>query len=432
MYCLKNIIIFISLFFLFYFCNYTNAQTLIDANKGILDLTNWDLDKDGNVFLDGQWEFYWNQLLSPPEIKNHFVTHYLKIPGKWINYNYEGKVLNGSGYATLRIKVMLQNGNKVLALHIPEIMSASKIWVNDSLIVTLGTVGTNSLTSIPRRQTFYKIISTNTNCIDIVIQLSNFHHRSGGIFKHIRLGTPENIERYIIQAYAVDMIIIGCLLISAFYFLLQFILFRKDKSTFWFAICLFLIALRTITSGDAVLYYINAINSYSIFYKIDYLTYYLTIPFFTIYLKNLFPTEFTRKHVDVFIIIGLLFSLSILFLNTVQMSRTLLAYQIFSLIAALSFLFFISIAVGNKRIGAKLFLFGIVLLMIFMMNDILFVQNMINTFIIFPIAMFFIIIIQMIILAQRFTEFIKINENMAHELTDINFNLEKKIQEKNS
>ena len=29
--------------------------------KGILDLRHWDLEKDGSVVLDGEWEIFWNQ-----------------------------------------------------------------------------------------------------------------------------------------------------------------------------------------------------------------------------------------------------------------------------------------------------------------------------------------------------------------------------------
>ena len=30
-----------------------------EAIKGVLDLTDWDLEKEGPVALNGEWEFYW-------------------------------------------------------------------------------------------------------------------------------------------------------------------------------------------------------------------------------------------------------------------------------------------------------------------------------------------------------------------------------------
>lgn len=35
--------------------------------NGVINLTNWDFDKNGNVELNGEWEFYWNQLLEPSD-----------------------------------------------------------------------------------------------------------------------------------------------------------------------------------------------------------------------------------------------------------------------------------------------------------------------------------------------------------------------------
>ena len=35
------------------------------ANHGSLNLAKWDFAADGIIALDGEWEFYWQQLLVP-------------------------------------------------------------------------------------------------------------------------------------------------------------------------------------------------------------------------------------------------------------------------------------------------------------------------------------------------------------------------------
>jgi|GEM_PF-4913282 len=35
------------------------------VEKGVLDLRGWDLEKDGPVALDGDWEFYWKEFVDP-------------------------------------------------------------------------------------------------------------------------------------------------------------------------------------------------------------------------------------------------------------------------------------------------------------------------------------------------------------------------------
>ena len=45
----------------------TSGKKPPQAVDGVLDLSAWDFEKDGLVKLDGEWEFYWEQLLEPAE-----------------------------------------------------------------------------------------------------------------------------------------------------------------------------------------------------------------------------------------------------------------------------------------------------------------------------------------------------------------------------
>ena len=42
----------------------TTAPKAVD---GILDLSGWDFEKSGPIKLEGEWEFYWKQLLEPKD-----------------------------------------------------------------------------------------------------------------------------------------------------------------------------------------------------------------------------------------------------------------------------------------------------------------------------------------------------------------------------
>lgn len=41
------------------------AATQPRAVKGVLDLSQWNWEKDGMVDLNGEWEWYWKQLYAP-------------------------------------------------------------------------------------------------------------------------------------------------------------------------------------------------------------------------------------------------------------------------------------------------------------------------------------------------------------------------------
>ncbi len=54
------------LFFFFALCIFscTKPKQAPKAENGVIDLTEWDFEKDGNIKLDGEWEFYWKEIYS--------------------------------------------------------------------------------------------------------------------------------------------------------------------------------------------------------------------------------------------------------------------------------------------------------------------------------------------------------------------------------
>ena len=50
-------------------CSCNKMRNDVKAKKGVMDLSHWDFEKQGNIHLDGQWEFYWNRLLTSEDFK---------------------------------------------------------------------------------------------------------------------------------------------------------------------------------------------------------------------------------------------------------------------------------------------------------------------------------------------------------------------------
>jgi len=82
------------------------------AVKGVLDLTDWDFNRDGPVNLSGEWEFYWQQHLIPQDFitdTSNLKTKFIEVPGYWTGYRLEAKKLPGYGYATYRLNILLNS-----------------------------------------------------------------------------------------------------------------------------------------------------------------------------------------------------------------------------------------------------------------------------------------------------------------------------------
>jgi len=76
-------------------CQSAEVKPEIEAVDGVLDLTHWDFATDGNVYLNGRWEFYWQELLTPEDFingdKSLFSRMFMNIPSSWNSYKIVDK-----------------------------------------------------------------------------------------------------------------------------------------------------------------------------------------------------------------------------------------------------------------------------------------------------------------------------------------------------
>ncbi len=114
------------------------------AQKGILDLRNWDFETNGPVQLNGEWEMYWEKLLTPDDFKeNNFdVDLYYSVPQYWNKLKINDKEIDGTGYATFRLKV-ISNSKQNYELFIDELMTSYQSWWDNKELFKCGKVATN-------------------------------------------------------------------------------------------------------------------------------------------------------------------------------------------------------------------------------------------------------------------------------------------------
>lgn len=94
------------------FLLFENHRKMPEAEKGIIDLTQWDIKKDGPIELEGEWEFYWNRLLNYDDFhggENYIPDGYFHVPNVWNTYKLNNKQLPAEGCATYRLKIKTNN-----------------------------------------------------------------------------------------------------------------------------------------------------------------------------------------------------------------------------------------------------------------------------------------------------------------------------------
>ena len=363
------------------------------AEKGILNLENWDFKENGSVSLDGEWEFYWKQLVEPRQIdidsdapENEIVeannaksidrkTPYIIVPGNWTSFKTNEISASEQGYATYRVTLRLKSNEK-LALKLPPIGTAAKVFANGLRVAEIGKIGKSWEEVLPSYDSQVVAIPTDRQLVEILIHVSNFDYNKGGIWSSIKIGIPDTLQKEREKNLQLNFFLFGALLLMGIYHLGLYALQKKDKSTLYFGLFSILISIRPFIAGE---YYLFSIFSWIIALRIEYLTMYLGVPLFLFFMASIFPEKSPTRMKFGVAALSIPLSLCVIFLPSFYFSQTLIVMQLIVLFAIAVVIYILTSAILRKKTGAKSFLSAFVIFAAIITNDILHDLEVIHT-----------------------------------------------------
>lgn len=385
--------------------------------QGVMDLRNWDL-AGGTINLNGEWEFYWQQLLEPTDFrdgKQLSAVDYFTVPQKWNCYKAEESG-TGDGYATYRLNIKFHEPARYLTIKIPEVATAYKLYINGQLVRSVGTVGQGLAESkpqyLPQLVSFY----TDRHDVEIIIQVSNFAHWKGGIKSSLQLGLDQAGYKLRDKQMSFDLFILGIIFIMAIYHFSLYVLRRKEKAAFYFGIFCLLIGIRAISTGEILIMTIFPDLEWELLLKIEYLSYYLSVPVFVKFIYHLYASETAPKKTNYLMLISLVFSGVVIIAPVKCFAKTLTGYNVITVLACLYVSSMVIKAVKNKQEGAVWFVLGVFIFLGTVVNDILFGKGIITTGEMVPVGLFIFIFFQALALSTRFSRAYTTLETVSTEL----------------
>lgn len=346
------------------------------AEKGVLNLTNWDFQRDGRINLSGDWEFYYGQLLTYEDFHNKEnkpnMSGYIKVPGKWDGYSANGKNMDGMGYGTYRLKVKLSDKNKDLikGIDIYYTMLSYKLIIDNEVVCTNGIVGKDKGSSYPEVKKRIIGFKPSEREFEIILQMSNFGFSGGGIRYPIYMGNYQDIANEDKSSSLKDMFIFACLAIMGLYHIILYTFLPKKKYTLYFGLICIISAIRTMFIGEALLIQNFLPMSYELYELVNYGGAFADMLAMAKFLYEIYPNEFSRiffifinAYYMFFIFVLVVFPYKII-VKTVDINNVMLTLN------GLYFLKVLAKAVLNKREGSYMLLGGMGILFITVLNDI--------------------------------------------------------------
>ncbi len=400
-----------------------SGKTAPRVQRGCIDLSGWDFENDGPVELDGEWEFYWKKFTRTGAASRREYggkTEYLAVPGIWNGKVLHGRKLAGDGYATYRLRMLFNSrnprGRKKLAVKVNDIATAYCLFVNGVRIAAGGSVGVSPALAEPGYRPDIAGFETEGGEADLVLHVSNFHHRKGGAWRSFTLGTERDIRERIEKNIMRDLFLFGSIFIMACYHLLLFSHRNREKSHCYFGLFCFLIALRILVTGEYYLAILAPAVAWEHVLRLEYLTVYLSVPVFFMFVQSLYRGEFKRRILYIAQGAGLIFAVTVIVTPSRVFTWTMQIYQFLTTLLCLYGLYALLRARARTREGSLTFLVGFIILFASVINDFMRSNHLVDTLYSVPLGLFIFIFSQSFLLARRFSRAFATLETLSEEL----------------
>src|SRR5690625_562739 len=163
------------------------------AENGVIDLTNWEFTDNQAITLDGEWEFYPNEFITPNSDSLNEKKKFISVPGDWSTALSDGDEASPYGYGTYRLKINFpddEQSHQLYGVRMKEIETAANVYINGQLMAEAGSIAISADESEGFHAPFSALFDSHNNEVELLMHLSNFETPlQGGISNSIQIGT---------------------------------------------------------------------------------------------------------------------------------------------------------------------------------------------------------------------------------------------------
>ncbi|NDI34411.1 ATP-binding protein [Chengkuizengella sediminis] len=402
-------------------------QNILSAEKGVLDLSEWNFTNDGKMPLNGEWEFYPYMLLDAGDFKpmeKHGLTpRYVQVPAIWTAYDIDGQSMSAYGEATYRLKIKIDDGEgKVFGLKTSVIRMSNRIFVNGEIIGNSGEPGEKDVYT-PANTPYVVYLTLQNGINEIIIQVANYDFLAGGgIINSIYLGDQHHISQLRDKSLMHDWVQSSVFIIMGLFFAGLYSQRKKDLLLLFFSIYCLCAGLYTVVIGEKVWYMVFPETPYGLFLRIQTISTVLANISLYLFIFTAFKNIVSKWIVMMAVTIGsLILIYFILFPHYIPLWMLILTSVYFGVASVYSAYVMIKCAL-EKMEGSVYMIIGTIA-----MTNYYIKYNMLEYGImhgdtlvtLFPIESFVFLIMFALLMSLQFSNAFKRNEQLSKELLEV-------------
>lgn len=312
---------------------------------------------DRFVALDGEWEYYPKALLSPAQLDSVLEekTSYVDFPTTWNAWEGNGYFEPAFGYATYRLTIEVVDSDVDYALSIPDLYTSYRLFVNGKEFAVNGEVGLTKESTTPYWVPITRELEADTTSYELVLQIANFDHPTGGPGKSLLFGPYETLEA---RSTKIDNLAYGLFgsFVMCGLFVLGFYAFgQQERALLAFALFCLTHSYRMIGSADYQIHELFPNMDIYLSARLEYLSMYVSFIFFWEFCFQSFKDIVDARMARTMQIGTLTCVLMVLFLPLSIYSYTLSFFHLIFFLSALYAVIFISMGLLRSDRSRVLF-----------------------------------------------------------------------------
>jgi signal transduction histidine kinase/CheY-like chemotaxis protein len=380
------------------------------AQQGVMDLTEWDFEKDGSIPLDGEWEFYWNRLLTTFDergLSGKEEPKYYPVPSQW---KPSSLVDSSKGAATYRLTLKLNPSTQSYGIRISYIRLSSKVLINGVEVGGSGMPGLDWSSYTPENKPYAVFFPIIGDQAEIVIQAANYDSSFGGIVDSIYFGDAQAISARNTSIFGYELAVIVAILLIGLYHLSTFVWRRQEKGFLWFGLYCIGAATAYASYGSKLFMYFVPWLSFELSQKVQTMSQYAAIIFLALFIQAVCRELIPRWAIRVVLITSVTYLLIIAVLpfRVFNVFTVLFGIIQFAEYAGMTFLLYFSYIRGQYgsfgRRNVWILIMAIFVLMISFFDFSVFLMGWSSQYLLGTVGMLMFSILVALMLAHRFSE----------------------------
>ena len=347
------------------FLDRTWVDRSFSAKNAALDLHTWNMEKSA-VSLQGEWAFYWKMLDS--EVLPETSAVMVQVPNSW-----EIKESGGHdpyGYAVYRLQVTGLKPGGQYGFKMLDQLTSYRLFVNGIVVAKNGKVGKDKSSYRPEWHSATGIFAADKEGKALFsIEISNYDYNRGGFWNQILIGNVFDIMHYRMLKILGDMFLFASLLVMGTFFLGMYLINTSQKDTLFFSLFCIMMSLQIYFTGERLDNDFLPWISWGTHVRLEYLSGYLLLPLFGLYVDSRFPFEGGKFARRIFVVLAYILAAIVMFTPHFFYSGLINIYKYLVLLSSPHFIIVFTRVFNHKRGGAHLSIAAFIILLAGLVSD---------------------------------------------------------------